>query len=445
MSGTAGNDFIIGTVGNDVISGLGGDDFIDGALGDDTLNGGDGADTLNGSAGNDSLFGGSGGDFLEGSWGRDTYRGGSGADIFYLTFLDQFERNDIGSPVSAPDQVLDFNRAEGDRLTLIGSFYQYPSPAIYISPDNEALPLRWMGSVQTAVATLTPGLALPMGATQGYVPVYWMPQIGGDGWVVLDLDHDGILDATDFAVFVNTADNQPLTAADFPDDGFNIELATASGDSILGTAVRDSLNGLAGNDTLSGLDGADTLQGGAGNDSLLGGAGNDVLDGGEGANTLAGGAGDDTYYASGPISLFEGPNEGNDILITNLSVTNLPSNIENILLQGSASLIGAGNALNNQITGNLGDNSLFGGNGDDTLSGLSGSDTLDGGANSDLLIGGEGNDLLIGGDGADSLIGGAGNDTLMGGAGDNLSGGAGDDIILVGTTTLADITALFST
>lgn len=60
---------------------------------------------------------------------------------------------------------------------------------------------------------------------------------------MLDLDHDGILDATDFAVFVNTADNRPLTAADFPDDGFNIELATASGDSVLGTAVRDSLKG----------------------------------------------------------------------------------------------------------------------------------------------------------------------------------------------------------
>lgn len=153
VSGTAGNDFIIGTVGNDVISGLGGDDFIDGALGDDTLNGGDGADNLYGSTGNDSLFGGSGGDFLEGSWGQYTFRGGSGADILYLTFLDQFERTDIGSPVSAPDQVLDFNRAEGDRLTLIGSFYQYPSPAIHISPDNEALPLRWMGSVQTAVAS----------------------------------------------------------------------------------------------------------------------------------------------------------------------------------------------------------------------------------------------------------------------------------------------------
>ncbi|MFN8995552.1 MAG: hypothetical protein ACK5X3_18060, partial [Pseudomonadota bacterium] len=63
-----------------------------------------------GSAGNDSLFGGAGNDFLEGDWGQDTYRGGGGADSFYLTYLDGQVRTDIGSPVSAPDQVLDFNR-----------------------------------------------------------------------------------------------------------------------------------------------------------------------------------------------------------------------------------------------------------------------------------------------------------------------------------------------
>ena len=412
--GGAGNDYLIQdlSAGSGTLLGEDGDDMINAGGGNDILVGGNGVDLLYGSPGNDSLSGGAGNDFLEGDWGRDTYHGGTGADIFYLTYLDEFVRTDIGSPVSAPDIVLDFNRAEGDRLTLIGSFYQYPAPAVYISPDDEALPLRWGGGVPTAVASLTPGLALPMGATQGYVPVYWVPQIGGDGWVALDLDHDGILDATDFAVFVNTADNQPLTAADFPTDGFDIELATASGDSIFGTAVRDSLNGLAGNDTLSGLDAADTLQGGVGNDSLLGGAGNDILDGGEGFNTLAGGSGDDTYYAFGPVYLFEGTNAGNDILITNISVTNLPSNIENILLQGSASLIGTGNLLNNQITGNTGNNSLLGWNGNDTLSGLSGADTLDGGADNDSLLGGNGNDLLIGGGGNDTINGGEGNDTL---------------------------------
>ncbi|MFM7302117.1 MAG: calcium-binding protein, partial [Alphaproteobacteria bacterium] len=65
-----------------------------------------------------------------------------------------------------------------------------------------------------------------------------------------------------------------------------------------------------------------------------------------------------------------------------------------------------------------------------------GNDTFDGLGSNDDIIGGEGNDLIFGG---------AGNDTLIGGAGDNLSGSVGDDIVLIGTTTLADITALFGT
>jgi hypothetical protein len=60
------------------------------------------------------------------------------------------------------------------------------------------------------IAAAGQGFVGAAGAVQGYVPVYWVPQIGGDGWVAMDLDLDGTLDATDFAVFVDTADNQPL-------------------------------------------------------------------------------------------------------------------------------------------------------------------------------------------------------------------------------------------
>ena len=68
--------------------------------------------------------------------------------------------------------------------------------------------------------------------------------------------------------------------------------------------------------------------------------------------------------------------------------------------------------------------------------GEGGADTLDGGNDQDFLSAGDGNDFLLGG---------AGNDTLIGGDGDTLSGDAGDDVILIGTTTLADIYALFAT
>jgi Ca2+-binding RTX toxin-like protein len=45
-----------------------------------------------------------------------------------------------------------------------------------------------------------------------------------------------------------------------------------------------------------------------------------------------------------------------------------------------------------------------------------------------------------------TIMGGAGNDILIGnGLANNFNGGAGDDVILAGNVTLADIYALFAT
>jgi hypothetical protein len=53
LTGTDGNDLIIGSSGADTIDGLGGDDCILGGGGDDSLNGNDGTDVCLGGAGND--------------------------------------------------------------------------------------------------------------------------------------------------------------------------------------------------------------------------------------------------------------------------------------------------------------------------------------------------------------------------------------------------------
>ncbi|MFN7308651.1 MAG: hypothetical protein ACK5TQ_19045, partial [Acetobacteraceae bacterium] len=407
------------------------------------------------------MFGGAGSDFLAGGWGQDTYRGGTGADDFYLTYQDLYTStpnpSDIGSPVTAPDQVLDFNRAEGDRLTLTGFPYRpYPEPAIYYPPgDGGGLPLRWMGALPSAVASLSPGLALPAGAGQGYVPVYWISQTGGDGWVAMDLNLDGTLDATDFAVFVDTADNQPLTASDFPNEGFSFQFATGGNDSVLGVAAADLLNGLSGNDTMDGAggddvvwggDGDDILRGGNGNDTLIswdgndtmlggdgddfiegyandfidGGAGNDTIQGWWSSETIAAGPGDDwIYFAGGNDSFTYIAGTGNDTLdgdygsdTLNLSTGTWLQGVDGIwttysqggtrlYAQGFESVIGTVTISADQsLMGDGGNNSLFGGTGNDTLSGLSGADTLDGGVDSDWLLGGAGNDSLIGGTGS---------------------------------------------
>ncbi len=105
-SGGDGDDWVVGGKDNDVLFGDNGADLVYGNIGADTGDGGAGADTVRGGQDNDSLTGGAGDDFLSGDKGADTVAGGLGADIFHISA-------DAGS-----DRVLDFNRAEGDRVHL---------------------------------------------------------------------------------------------------------------------------------------------------------------------------------------------------------------------------------------------------------------------------------------------------------------------------------------
>jgi Ca2+-binding RTX toxin-like protein len=61
---------------------------------------------VRGGQGDDSLSGGAGDDWMSGDRGSDTISGGAGADIFNVIA-------DVGL-----DRVLDFNRAEGDRVKI---------------------------------------------------------------------------------------------------------------------------------------------------------------------------------------------------------------------------------------------------------------------------------------------------------------------------------------
>jgi Ca2+-binding RTX toxin-like protein len=157
---------------------------------------------------------------------------------------------------------------------------------------------------------------------------------------------------------------------------------TAGNDSLVGTTVNDVLSGLAGNDTLIGGAGNDTLNGGLGNDSLVGGLGND---------SMVGGAGNDIYIVnSAGDRVVEALNQGIDTVFSSVNYT-LPSNVENLTLQGTAAQ-GIGNTLNNRLIGNQNDNQLVDTNGNDILNGNAGNDGLVGGVGQDTLTGGSGID-----------------------------------------------------
>jgi Ca2+-binding RTX toxin-like protein len=140
----------------------------------------------------------------------------------------------------------------------------------------------------------------------------------------------------------------------------------------------------SGNDSLAGTGGNDSIDGLAGNDSILGAAGNDTLSGGVGADTLGGGTGNDLFFVTdaGDV-VIELASGGADTIIASVNMT-MPDQVEAMHI----------------------------------ASGISGI----------TITGGAGNDMLVGN-----------------GLANNFVGGAGDDVILAGNVTLADIYALFAT
>lgn len=80
LSGGGGSDYLQGNAGNDTIDGGGGSDRINGGANDDLISGGIGNDSVNGNLGNDTIDGGDGNDFLRGGKDQDSIAGGTGDD-----------------------------------------------------------------------------------------------------------------------------------------------------------------------------------------------------------------------------------------------------------------------------------------------------------------------------------------------------------------------------
>lgn len=111
--GRGGDDQLNGDPARDVLHGEEGDDLLVSGDGRDTMWGGEGNDRLLGQMGFDMMHGGEGEDTLIGGEERDTMAGGAGADRFVFGDGDYH-----GASVSAADIILDFSRAEGDRIDL---------------------------------------------------------------------------------------------------------------------------------------------------------------------------------------------------------------------------------------------------------------------------------------------------------------------------------------
>ncbi|MBK1792876.1 hypothetical protein JHL21_00010 [Devosia sp. WQ 349] len=374
--------------GTDAVETLNGDQSGTGLI-HDVLMGFGGKDVLNGHSGNDVLIGG---------LGDDTLNGGSGDDIYVFGIKDG---SDVITETSGDDRIsLALNGAALDSFNIVRSNNTNSNTSNSLSILLNGHQIRvnnHFGSSSNAVETVT----FDGGSYKGY------------DFYLADDEGDEVFRGT---YVLNRQNGSTLTAA----ADVNTILATSN-------SATDR-----------------TLTGNTGHDMLFGGAGNDMLNGGAGIDLLVGGAGNDTYIVDDlGDTVVELANGGNDTIRTSLPSYNLDDNVENLTHTGTGDFTGAGNNLNNVITGGAGNDSLYGEAGNDTLNGGTGDDYLDGGAGNDTLNGGDGNDSLFGGVGDDTLNGGAGNDYIDGGDGndtldgslgdDVVHGGAGNDIIYVGS------------
>jgi Ca2+-binding RTX toxin-like protein len=448
--------------------GVGADESFYGSTGDDTIRGMGGNDQIRADAGNDVLDGGAGNDFLEGNSGNDLYvfgRGyghdaideqGGSADIDTLQLIDGITPGDImlqATPDFQTDALLTIKNT-ADQVTLAG-FFQSDGMRV--------------DRIQFSDGTI---------------------------W-----DYSAMLAHTEGVNLVGTEDT----------DYF---YGNVTNDTLFGRGGDDILSGGAGNDTLDGGTGADRMSGGTGNDlfvvdnlgdvvteqfgqgtdtvqsnltyvlganlenltltgsAAINGTGNslnNVLIGNSAANVLSGGAGNDTYVVGSGDTVVESASAGTDTVKSDVSWT-LGTNLENLILTGSAAVNGTGNSLANTLTGNSAANILSGEAGADTLIGAQGDDlyivdnvsdkvtelagegldtvqssvTYTLAANVENLtlngtsaINGTGNGLdnvMVGNSAANQLTGGAGNDTYVIGAGDTVIEAANAGIDTVQTS-----------
>lgn len=187
-----------------------------------------------------------------------------------------------------------------------------------------------------------------------------------------------------------SAANNVLTGTASNNDTVTYATAASTVTVNLNLTAQQNTGG-SGRDTLSKLENLigsafnDTLTGNTLNNVLVGNAGNDMLAGWSGADTMLGDTGNDTYLVenAGDV-VFEKASEGTDTVSSRLTYI-LPANVENLILTSALAVNGAGNTLNNVITGNNAANQLSGGGGNDTL---------DGGLGANRLIGDAGNDFF---------------------------------------------------
>jgi Ca2+-binding RTX toxin-like protein len=476
--GSAENDFVDATDGNDTIYGGAGDDSFYLFLGADIVYGGTGNDVILGVTANDTVVGGAGIDRVDldlrdATAGLSITSGArvgniSGVEIFTgrLTAYDDYAN--LGAADTRLDGGLGNDTLVLDYSESTAGYIAYSFPTDYDSGDVQFFDHRWGNPFNLLIL---------------------------NQWDIFNIKGSEQVDNFETRGGDDTLKGGGGNDIFLAGDGHNVLYGGAGDDSFYGTiGAEDVIYGGDGNDSFiiygdhDIYDAGDRINGGAGFDTaganymaqthgvtfgLRGIAGewngieavsDVVLTGFDDVAKLGaltgfkvnGSTGDDRIdlnYSGAARSItftsyFSFVDVGNTygtggrtysiVLKTGATVEIDVMNFEHLTLtatnggdyvvglNGSDTLIGL--LGNDTLEGGLGNDKLHGDGGADSLSGSLGNDRLYGGIGQDELDGGDSNDQLYGGDAIDLLLGGAGNDVLRGGNGaDLLSGGDGRD------------------
>lgn len=287
VNGTAGNDKLYGTTGNDTLNGLAGNDKLYGLNGDDTLNGGAGYDTLDGGIGDDILNGGDGYDTLYGYSDDDKLNGQNGNDTLYGQSGNDELYGGLGTDTlngGSNDDYLD-GGAGDDKL-----YGEYGNDELYGQSGDDYLD---GGSGDDEIDggvgddeldgdygndILTGGAGND--SLNGGIGHDKLNGGSGNDTYVIDADRDKGIDTISEVAINGGSDTIDFRTTTTKTININLGLKTAQ---TVATDVQlvipvvsiENLYGGLLNDNLTGNNLSNFLAGGGGNDTLKGGAGND--------------------------------------------------------------------------------------------------------------------------------------------------------------------------
>ncbi len=330
----------VATASGSALSGTGGDDLLVGNGTATTITGGGGDDMLVAAAAGDRLDGGAGADvfvILPGIVGQDRDR------VVITGFEPGQDQLDLSllSGLRSLSQLGHDGRHNGLTLLWQGLELRIESRDGSELSLEDLWPLGWQQPHHLPVGETLPGAPVNGGA--------------GDDRLVGDARDDTIV-------------------------------AGAGNDTLAGEGGADVLEGGTGDDVLDSGSGADRLSGGQGNDTLRGGTGGDTLLGHEGVDQIRGGAGNDTLWGgtggdrmwgeNGADQIYGGP--GADAIQGNLG--------QDRLFGGTGPDTLFGGLGGDELQGQGGWDTLNGGFGRDTLDGGERADRLWGGADADVFV-----------------------------------------------------------